>query len=178
MNPIVRIDDEVMDALRKKAIELNLVFESPNTTLRKVLGLDTKTLPGKVGSNPGESELNNASKEAQEGKGAEMITKAATLVIHAPLSQPGKKSFQEVFNDLIGEGYIIYGRDKSKLQIPGSPVVLLSNDQRRRAEGSLKALTPTNKSAAGKQRYDVHVDKWMEVPYRRERLNRCGVAVI
>ena len=178
MNPVIRIDDEVMEALRKKAIDLNMVFGTPNTTLRKVLGLDANIPTGEASLNPLYSKLNDAPKEIDKGEGSKMTAKASTLVIHAPLSQPGKKSFQEVFDDLIGEGYIIYGRDKNKLQIPGSPVVLLSNDQRRRAEGVIKALHPTSKSAAGKQRYDVHVDKWTEVPYRREALNRCGVAII
>lgn len=46
MTPVIRIDDEVMDELKKQAIALGLVFESPNTTLRRILGLDadTKTL--------------------------------------------------------------------------------------------------------------------------------------
>jgi hypothetical protein len=40
MAPVIRIDDEVMDELKKRAIDLGLVFEPPNATLRKVLGLD------------------------------------------------------------------------------------------------------------------------------------------
>ena len=40
MAPVIRIDDEVMDELKKRAVNLGLVFEPPNTTLRRVLGLD------------------------------------------------------------------------------------------------------------------------------------------
>ncbi len=43
MTPVIRIDDEVMKALKKRAVELGLVFEPPNTTLRIVLGLDGKS---------------------------------------------------------------------------------------------------------------------------------------
>lgn len=42
MTPVIRIDDQVMDELKKRAIALGLVFEPPNTTLRRVLGLDVK----------------------------------------------------------------------------------------------------------------------------------------
>jgi hypothetical protein len=40
MAPVIRIDDEVMNELKKKAVNLGLVFEPPNTTLRRILGLD------------------------------------------------------------------------------------------------------------------------------------------
>ncbi len=40
MTPVIRIDDEVMDELKKRAVALGLVFEPPNATLRRVLGLD------------------------------------------------------------------------------------------------------------------------------------------
>jgi len=44
MTPVIRIDDEVMSTLKKRAIELGLVFEPPNTTLRRVLALDSQVL--------------------------------------------------------------------------------------------------------------------------------------
>jgi hypothetical protein len=40
MSPVIRIDDEVMEELKRHAIRLGLVFESPNATLRAILGLD------------------------------------------------------------------------------------------------------------------------------------------
>lgn len=40
--PVIRIDDEVMDELKKRAIALGLVFEPPNVTLRRILGLNEK----------------------------------------------------------------------------------------------------------------------------------------
>ena len=39
--PVIRIDDEVMGELKRRAIDLGLVFEPPNHTLRRVLGLDS-----------------------------------------------------------------------------------------------------------------------------------------
>ena len=40
MTPVIRIDDGVMNELKKRAIGLDLVFDSPNTVLRRILGLD------------------------------------------------------------------------------------------------------------------------------------------
>ena len=40
MTPVIRIDDEVMDELKKRAIGLGLVFEPPNATLRGIRGVD------------------------------------------------------------------------------------------------------------------------------------------
>jgi len=175
LTPVIRIDDEVMEELKKKAIQLDLVFASPNTTLRQVFGLDTNLFSDKGNSNIVENDTNITSGEGYTGKeGAGM----ATLVINAPEYQAGKKSFSAVLVSLIGQGYILSDRDKGKLQIPGSPVVLLAKDLRRRAEGRLTKLVPTYKSNSGRQRYDVQVDKWTEVPYKSEDLNRCGVAII
>lgn len=103
--------------------------------------------------------------------------KVATLVLHAPQYKRGKKPFQAVLADGIGVGYIIYESDKSKLQVPGSTVVLLANDLERRAEGVLVKLKPTIKAKNWQQRYDVYVNKLTEVSYRPEELNRCGLAV-
>ena len=41
MTPVIRIDDQVFEELKKRATALGLVFEPPNTTLRKVMGLDS-----------------------------------------------------------------------------------------------------------------------------------------
>lgn len=40
MTPVIRIDDEVMGELKKRAIDLELVFSTPNEVLRAVFGLD------------------------------------------------------------------------------------------------------------------------------------------
>jgi len=42
MAPVIRIDDEVMEALKQHAVRLGLVFESPNATLRAILELDRR----------------------------------------------------------------------------------------------------------------------------------------
>jgi hypothetical protein len=39
MTPVIRIDEEVMGELKKKAVDLGLVFSTPNEVLRAVLGL-------------------------------------------------------------------------------------------------------------------------------------------
>ena len=38
MAPVIRIDDDVMERLKQRAIELRLVFSTPNEVLRVVLG--------------------------------------------------------------------------------------------------------------------------------------------
>lgn len=40
MTPVIRIDDEVMNGLKKKAVDLGLVFSTPNEVLRAIFGLD------------------------------------------------------------------------------------------------------------------------------------------
>ncbi len=40
MTPVIRIDEEVMEALKRKAMDLGLVFSTPNEVLRAVFGLN------------------------------------------------------------------------------------------------------------------------------------------
>jgi len=40
MSPVIRIDNEVMDVLKKRAVKLGLVFSTPNEVLRALFGLD------------------------------------------------------------------------------------------------------------------------------------------
>lgn len=108
--------------------------------------------------------------------------KMTTLVIHAPdgKAKKGEKSFEAVLADGVGVGYAISKKDKTKL-LPGSTtVVLLRKDKnRRRAEGLLVELVlTTRKSPQGIHRYDVHFEKRTVVPYKSEKLNHFGVAVI
>lgn len=42
MTPVIRIDDEVMEEIKKRAIELDLVFGTPNEVLRAIFALDGK----------------------------------------------------------------------------------------------------------------------------------------
>ena len=108
--------------------------------------------------------------------------KMYTLVIHAPdytVIEEGKKSFDAVLKDGVGVGYAISKNDVNRLP-PGSKVVLLRKDKnQRRAEGQLVKLVPTNKyTPQGIQRYDVHIAGLKPVPYKPERLNHYGIAVL
>ena len=55
MTPVIRIDNEVMEGLKKQAIALNLVFGTPNEVLRAILDLDRKTLVEQEKINPNEN---------------------------------------------------------------------------------------------------------------------------
>jgi hypothetical protein len=105
----------------------------------------------------------------------------AILVINAPrwrVRQENARSFEEILHLGIGEGYAIYNNIFDQLS-PGCGVVVLDKKQNLRAEGQLIRLVPTTRTNNGIQRYDVYIQNLTEVvPYRPERLNRCGVAVI
>jgi len=51
---VIRVDDQVWEELKKRAVRLGLVFDTPNTVLRRVLGLGEKIkvsrqrVPGKL----------------------------------------------------------------------------------------------------------------------------------
>jgi len=47
--PVLRVDDDVWEELKQRAVHLGLVFESPNAVLRKVLGLQEKRRRSKRG---------------------------------------------------------------------------------------------------------------------------------
>ena len=55
MTPVIRIDNQVMEGLKKQAIALNLVFGTPNEVLRAILVLDRKTLAEQDKINPDEN---------------------------------------------------------------------------------------------------------------------------
>ncbi len=42
MSPVIRIDDEVMKALKERAVKLGLVFSTPNEVLRALFELDKR----------------------------------------------------------------------------------------------------------------------------------------
>ncbi len=101
-------------------------------------------------------------------------------MINAPKAKvqgENKRSFKSTFNSGIGDEYAIWSHWVS-LIAPGCKVVLLSKDEELRAEGELVELVPKSKTGSGIQRYDVHLKKLKMVPYKAERLNRNGVAVI
>jgi len=115
----------------------------------------------------------------EENKKEALQMKKITLVIHAPNYRVAKKSFEAVLKSGIGAGYAIYKKDISRL-VPGCKVVLLRKDvNRKRAEGTLNKLVPTNRyTPQGIQRYDVHIEGLKVVAYKPEKLNRFGVAVL
>ena len=104
----------------------------------------------------------------------------AILVIHAPQWREEKenaRSFESTIRLGVGDGYAIYKYLVDQLT-PRCGVVIICKDKMERAEGILNKLVPTETTRNGIQRYDVHIDNIKPVAYKRERLNRCGVAVI
>ena len=104
-----------------------------------------------------------------------------TLVIHAPYRRVknGAKSFNAVLASGLGDAYIITPREFTILGSSRSAsVVVLDKDNKGRAEGVLVKLVPTKKAKNGGQRYDVHIRDLKTVPYKSERLNRNGIAVM
>ncbi len=104
-----------------------------------------------------------------------------SLVINAPKRQENStnaKSFEEIVRTGVGCSYAICERLFEKIE-PGCKVVLLSKDQKLRAEGELVELVLKDKTMNGIQRYDVRVRSFRKVVhYEGERLERCGVAWI
>ncbi len=115
-------------------------------------------------------------------------TKMPTLVINAPKAtviSRDAKSFEDTFSTGIGVGYAIYPSLLDKVYDSlaekvrqGCPVVLLSKDEKKRAEGMLVGLKRTNKTLNGIWRYDVHMEGLKRVVYKSEKVNYCGVTVI
>src|SRR4051812_47347688 len=101
-----------------------------------------------------------------------------SLVLNAPKSQVDesiKKSFQRTMSSGIGEGYAISKNLYDELCMDGKlsldcGVVLLSKDQKLRAEGTLVKLVCAGKTKTGMQRYDVHITDLKPVTYKAERL--------
>jgi hypothetical protein len=103
-----------------------------------------------------------------------------TLIIHAPkekVDAEGHPSFARTLDSGVGEGYAISKADAARLG-PGDAVVVLSKDERRRAEGRLEKLVPNGRTESGMQRYDVHIKDLKVVDYKPERLGRTGVSVV
>jgi len=172
MTQVIRIDEEVMGELRKRAIDLGLVREPLNATLRRILGLDSHVLVAQASISPTGAE--------------ETTTEATTLIIHVPFSKgvPGApNSFEAYMQTGVAKGYALTQKEVSALH-PGCKVVLLRNDKKKsRAEGVLVKLVKTNqKTPQGIPRYDVFFQDQKAVNYSyakpAERLNRRGIKVI
>ena len=103
-----------------------------------------------------------------------------TLVIHAPdrRAREGATSFEQILGAGIGDGYAIWTDYVNRIYA-GCTVVLLRKDKNKlRAEGRLVKFVGTGRFINGVQRYDVHFKNMIEVPYKPERLNHYGVAVV
>ncbi len=68
MTPVIRIDDEVIGELKKRAIDLGLVFEPPNATLRRVLGLDSAVIGEAAGNTIAAAPATRAGKRQRFGR--------------------------------------------------------------------------------------------------------------
>jgi len=104
----------------------------------------------------------------------------ATLIIHAPKERAvaeGKRSFDRTIRLGIGEAYAIPKAKAERLD-RGDKVVVLSKDEKRRAEGRLVRLVRNSETESGMKSYDVHIEDLQEVPYMAEPLGRTGVSVI
>jgi hypothetical protein len=102
-----------------------------------------------------------------------------TLVIHAPSSKCNPaigNCFADYFRTGVGKDYVIGKKNKGRLSIPGSRLVLLDKESELRAEGTLIKLKPTKKTP--QQRYDVHFEGQKKVTYTPVKLNHYGVAVL
>jgi hypothetical protein len=104
----------------------------------------------------------------------------ATLIIHAPKGKAdgeGKRTFATTLQSGIGDSYAISKSDMEKLS-RGDTVVVLSKDEKRRAEGRLVRLELKGRTETGMKRYDVHITDLELVDYKSEPLGRTGVSVV
>ena len=85
MTPVIRIDKEVMDELKKRAIDLGLVFEPPNATLRGVLGLEVKR--------PVYRTVENTAKQVVENEIEVKLTAGARKYVLIPLPRNRRAFF-------------------------------------------------------------------------------------
>jgi hypothetical protein len=90
-----------------------------------------------------------------------------TLVISAPKRtvELGSRSFENTFEKRVGEDYAIYSNLVEQLN-PGCAVILLSKDEKKRAEGKLVELEKTTVADNGVQRYNIHLENLKKVNYR------------
>ena len=85
MTPVIRIDDEVMNELKKRAIDFGLVFEPPNVTLRNILELDI--------NNSGEKANENSTKQSETNAIEVELTYSSRKYTLIPLPKSKSKFF-------------------------------------------------------------------------------------
>jgi len=91
-----------------------------------------------------------------------------------------RRTFESTLAKGVGDRYAIFGRLVRQLS-PGCPVILLSKDEKRQAEGRLTKLERLRTlTKSGVPTYDVHIEDLKVVNYRGDeiKLNRCGVTVL
>ena len=114
-----------------------------------------------------------------------------TLVISAPwykkdeagssIGKPGQSgSWETYFKTGKGLKYMVYQKERARLELGSSKVVLLRNDYHpRRAEARLTKLVQTGQSKNGQRLYDVYFEGQTKVLYAyhlpNEKLKRNGV---
>jgi hypothetical protein len=103
------------------------------------------------------------------------------LVINAPHSKSVSgydfRSFEKIFSSGVGPTYIVSDYDREQLPA-GSKVIIIDNEYEKRAEAQLAEFTFAEMAGNGQARYDVHLVNPKMVPYKKERLNRNGVAIV
>ena len=108
-----------------------------------------------------------------------MITTLYLNVPEAKVNSDDKRSYRDTLRAAIGNGYAIPLGDAHRC-LPNCRVVLLCQERRQRAEGTLKLLEETGeKTGSGMLRYDVHMTGLVEVSYNPppSRLRHTGILV-
>lgn len=102
-----------------------------------------------------------------------------TLVIHAPSTQKGKKSYTTTIKTRTGSGYLL---NKNILPHIGkhSPVIVLDRKSQppQASKSTIIAIRPV---VSGKKRFNISMRRMKTCaygPYSKVLLNRNGVAVI
>ena len=105
-----------------------------------------------------------------------------TITISAPKSQSalGKKSFDDILLDGIGEGYAIGKQLRSRIKTGDTVVVICKSDSKVRcAKGKLKKISENgNATRNGILRHDLEIQGLKECSQCEGSINRHGVSVV
>ena len=108
MTTVIRIDDEVRNALKRRAVEFDLVFEPPNSVLRRMLGLDTNAIAKERGEGPANLIQSQRDKRQPFGKFHTAMAVRDTITGQVYLSKyKAGLAFKNEFPN-IGDKYLWY----------------------------------------------------------------------